>query len=69
MTEPRHKAEFMLVKCPYCQKELLKFPTRKTRCSYCDNFIYIRTRLLDRQRILVNKEMEQGNQKITIAIK
>jgi len=46
----------MFVQCPYCKKELLKFPTRKTRCSYCDNFIYVRTRPSDRQRILVTKK-------------
>ncbi|PJA02487.1 hypothetical protein COX73_00525 [bacterium (Candidatus Gribaldobacteria) CG_4_10_14_0_2_um_filter_36_18] len=46
----------MSVQCPYCKKELLKFPTRKTRCSYCDNFIYVRTRPSDRQRILVTEK-------------
>jgi DNA-directed RNA polymerase subunit RPC12/RpoP len=47
----------MLVKCPYCQKELTKFPGRKTTCPHCSNFIYVRTKPSDdRQRILVRED-------------
>jgi len=44
----------MFAKCPYCQEELAKFPSRKTKCPHCGNFIFVRTRPSeDRQRILV----------------
>jgi hypothetical protein len=30
------------IKCPNCQKPLEKKPTRKTKCPYCEQFIYVR---------------------------
>jgi len=47
----------MAAKCPYCQKELLKLPDRKTKCPHCSNFIFVRTKPSDdRQRILVRED-------------
>jgi hypothetical protein len=43
--------------CPYCSVVLAKFPGRKTKCKACQNYIYVRTRPSDEQRILV-KESE-----------
>ena len=40
-------------KCPYCSISLTKFPGRKTKCKRCQNYIYVRTRPSDMQRILV----------------
>lgn len=36
----------MLVRCPYCKKELEKIPIRKTKCSNCGKFIYVRNSIL-----------------------
>ncbi len=43
--------------CPYCGVTLENFPGRKTKCKVCENYIYVRTRPSDEQRILV-KESE-----------
>jgi len=46
--------------CPYCKQKFEKPPTRKKRCIYCDNYIYVRTSPLDRKRFLVTeKEAEK----------
>ena len=42
--------------CPYCGYALAKFPQRKTKCKYCGNYIYVRTRPSDKQKILVKEE-------------
>lgn len=38
--------------CPYCNAELDKFPVRKTRCRNCRQYMYVRTRPVDRKKIL-----------------
>jgi len=45
-TEPR---------CPYCSAELDKMPGRKKKCPSCEQYIYVRTRPSDRQRVLVTE--------------
>lgn len=30
--------------CPYCKKSLNKKPKRKTKCPFCGNFIYVRSK-------------------------
>lgn len=45
-----------LNKCPYCKKVLEKIPTRKSKCPFCSNYIYSRTRPLDRQKVLVTED-------------
>jgi len=39
--------------CPYCGKLLKKKPLRKMKCPGCSNYIYIRTRPSDREKVLV----------------
>lgn len=43
--------------CPYCRTPLNKKPGAKKKCPHCGNFIYVRTRPHDQQKILV-KESE-----------
>jgi len=42
--------------CPYCHKALEKPPQRKKQCPYCKQYMYVRTRLKDRKKVLVTKE-------------
>lgn len=44
-----------LPNCPYCGMKLQKFPLRKTKCKYCNNFMYARTRPYDNARIIIKK--------------
>lgn len=41
--------------CPYCQEPLEKKPGSKKKCPHCGNFIYVRTRPHDQQKILVKE--------------
>lgn len=41
--------------CPNCGAELARRPGRKARCPHCGSFIYVRTRPLDRQRVLLTE--------------
>ncbi|MBI5884045.1 MAG: hypothetical protein HZB91_13195 [Elusimicrobia bacterium] len=47
--------------CPYCSQALDKMPGRKKKCPHCGNNMYVRTRPVDRQRVLVT---ERGAQDI-----
>jgi uncharacterized Zn finger protein (UPF0148 family) len=42
--------------CPNCGVVLALRPGRKTKCPHCGNFIFVRTRPFDRQRVLVTEE-------------
>jgi hypothetical protein len=42
--------------CPYCGQRLDKRPSRKTACLNCKQFIFVRTRPIDRQSVLVTEE-------------
>jgi hypothetical protein len=42
--------------CPYCAKPLDKMPGRKTKCPFCANFIYARTRPADKKRVIVTEQ-------------
>lgn len=42
--------------CPYCFTELDKKPSRKTKCPYCGEFIYKRTRPFDNTDILIRED-------------
>jgi hypothetical protein len=42
--------------CPYCNSDLEKKPTRKTKCPHCNNYIYKRTRPYDNADILIREE-------------
>lgn len=50
-------------KCPYCHKELVKIPGKKTRCEYCNNYYCVATSPSDRQRIIVTEQEKRGIQK------
>jgi len=45
--------------CPYCGKQLDKKPGRKKKCPHCANFMYVRTRPLDNQKVLVTEEQKE----------
>lgn len=42
--------------CPHCAKSLDKMPGRKKKCPHCGQYMYVRTRPDDRQRVLVTEE-------------
>ncbi len=42
--------------CPYCAKPLDKMPGRKTKCPFCANFMYVRTRPADKKRVIVTEQ-------------
>lgn len=42
--------------CPYCSVAIIKKPSRKSKCPHCGQYIYVRTRPIDRQRVLVTLE-------------
>jgi len=43
------------VHCPYCSELLEKAPGRKKKCPHCANYIYVRTRPIDRKKILITE--------------
>lgn len=56
--QPAHKLELIGTTetvCPYCGVIPAKKPERKTKCRHCGNYIYVRTRSTDRQRVLVTE--------------
>ena len=56
--------------CPYCNAQLDSMPTRKKKCPSCGKFILVRTRLPDRERVLVTEEgarqIEEERERIRI---
>jgi len=44
--------------CPYCNKKLEIIPTRKSKCPFCDKYIYSKTRLSDKKKVLVTEEQK-----------
>lgn len=42
--------------CPYCSKPLDKMPSGMKSCPHCGQFMYVRTRPVDRQRVLVTED-------------
>jgi uncharacterized Zn finger protein (UPF0148 family) len=47
------------VECPYCRNPLDKIPSRKTKCTNCNEYIYVRTRPSDRAKVLVTKQQAE----------
>ncbi len=41
--------------CPYCKKSLMKIPSRKIKCDYCGNFMFVRTTPKGNNRVLVTE--------------
>lgn len=46
----------MHANCPYCHVKLEKKPGRKKQCPHCGNFIYVRTRPQDREKVLLRED-------------
>jgi hypothetical protein len=44
--------------CPYCKKKLNKIPGRKKKCDFCEKYIYVRTRPIDRKKVLVTEKQK-----------
>ena len=42
--------------CPYCNVKLEKQPGRKKKCPSCSNYIYVRTRPQDREKVLLRED-------------
>ena len=42
--------------CPYCDKKLNPIPSKKKKCNFCGEFVYVRTRPQDRKRVMVNEK-------------
>lgn len=45
--------------CPYCTTALNKKPDKKTKCLACGNYIFVRTRPTDRERVLVTESQAE----------
>lgn len=45
-------------RCPYCQSMLEHIPTRKKKCEFCGKLIYVRTRPIDRKKVLVTDKQK-----------
>lgn len=45
--------------CPYCKTSLNKFPSRKTKCPHCNNYILVRKLNDSRHKTLVTEEQSQ----------
>ncbi len=46
--------------CPYCGNRLEKKPGRKKKCPHCGNFIHVRTRPLDNQKVLATEKQTEA---------
>ncbi len=54
--------------CPYCGSELEKMPGRKKKCPDSGEFIFVRTRPLDRKKVLITEDqIEQIEEQRAIA--
>jgi ssDNA-binding Zn-finger/Zn-ribbon topoisomerase 1 len=42
--------------CPYCGFKLDKSPLKKTKCPNCHNYIYVRTNLITKEKMLLTEE-------------
>lgn len=51
-------------KCPYCQKDLDKMPTRKKQCPNCKNFIYVR-----QGQLFTEEELKKIDEEIRVSYK
>lgn len=49
--------------CPYCDKQLPKFPTRKSNCPFCKNTFYVRTEPFTRKKIIIKSSQIEQNKK------
>ena len=56
LTKPRIGIKLSDKECPHCNNKLEKSPGRKKKCEFCGKFMYVRTRPLDKKRVLVTEE-------------
>jgi DNA-directed RNA polymerase subunit RPC12/RpoP len=64
--QPKQKDD-RKAECPNCHKILSKIPGAKTKCPYCDDFMFVRTRPKDNIRVVVTKaEAEKIDEEWTI---
>jgi hypothetical protein len=54
--EPNKHKSIQKLECPYCFVPLLKLPSRKTKCTSCLMYMYVRTRPSDQKKVIVTKE-------------
>ncbi len=47
-----------LDQCPHCDTNLDKIPKRKKKCPHCGDYIFVRTRPLDRKKVLVTEKQK-----------
>jgi hypothetical protein len=52
-TDRREPKDLRCAKCPSCKQALKKIPAAKTKCPYCHQFLYVRTRPEDCARLVV----------------
>jgi hypothetical protein len=45
--------------CPYCDAPLDKKPGAKAKCPHCDEYIYVKKRPLDMERVLVTADQRE----------
>jgi len=43
-------------KCPYCKQKLEKIPSRKTKCKFCSEFIFVRTIPPKMEKVLIKED-------------
>ena len=43
--------------CPYCNEELIKFPSKKVKCKKCGKSIFIKQRPVETEKKIVTKEI------------
>ena len=42
--------------CPYCSFKLDKSPLKKTKCQNCHNYIFVRTNMITKEKMLLTEE-------------
>lgn len=49
--------------CPYCNTKLEKIPKAKKKCPHCGEYIFSRTRPLDRKKVLIREDQKNDLEK------
>jgi len=49
--------------CPYCNRKLKVIPKAKKKCPYCEKYIFVRTRPLDRKKVLIREDQKEDLEK------
>jgi len=63
---------FKSATCPYCGFKLEKSPSKKTKCKNCHNYIYVRTNLITKEKMLLTedqiKELDKEREEIAAKV-